>query len=619
LLLLYQSTNESRYEVPDGRTSLPLLCYFPWRAAHYQGVAALGIAKAMLYNLLFLYRIPRVSLANTSKATTDQRLLLAIQFACNQAGLRLPFTAAGVLVGPSVTEGAIVQHLAKLRARLLEAGESVPPLLKRGGGYGPAAGPSNSSKSAKAKGKAKVAGKSLKAATESDSDDDEGYEDDNAKDAKGKGKEKARPKGKKPQSKPRSTKAVAIKKESEDEDGSALSAKARGKRPRNVSGDDSEYGQGKKLAKVDSGGFLTIRRGKPGSDDGGEDEDEEMQEDWEEFESEGEDDDDLDTAQKTVAAGAPFLEQDSEHESEYSATWFQPQSQVARLKIGHGREAKKLLQNLGYVDPQEYGSEADEESVSYQEPTKAKEDLGDSGADHHGVVSCNAMGATGVDHGSKQLSMSPVARNDSQYGLGTFGTSGNNSIFANDLGGLQFPNDAAVAGPSNYQAIMTAGTDSYPFSTVYQSPSGNPTNPYAYHGYGLNGFQLGSSSFNGGQNANNFPAGSMGSGQPRIKNESRTGQGHQAFGVPQQANIPTTRDSWLSASNTNVHPTPNDGPIGGFDGYAPGGNSYFDYPAALNTGDSGQDPLTEFTGLDGIDSFMDDYHWTFPEVGGGGL
>lgn len=526
--------------------------------------------------------------------------------------MRLPFTAAGALVGPSVTEGAIVQHLAKLRARLLEAGESVPPLLKRGGGYGPAASPSNSSKSAKAKGKAKVAGKSLKAATESDSDDDEGYEDDNAKDAKGKGKEKARPKGKKPQSKPRSTKAVAIKKESEDEDGSGLSAKARGKRPRTVSGDDSEYGQGKKLAKVDSGGFLTIRRGKPGSDDGGEDEDEDMQEDWEEFESEGEDDDDLDTAQKTVAAGAPFLEQDSEHESEYSATWFKPQSQVAKLRIGHGREAKKLLQNLGYVVPQEYGSEADNESVAYEEPAKAKGADGESGAEHHQMVSSNALEATGVEDGSNQFSMSPVAGNHSQYDHGTFGTSSNNGVFANDLGGLQFPNDAAVAGLSNYRAIMTAGTDSYPFSTVYQSPSGNPTNPYTYHGYGLNGFQLGSSSFNGGQNSNSFSAGSMGSGQPRIKNESHTGQGFPAFGVPQQANIPNTRDSWLSATTTDVHPTPNDGPIGGFDGYAPEGNGYFDYPAALNAGDAAQDPLAEFT------SFMDGYQWTFPEVGGGG-
>lgn len=534
--------------------------------------------------------------------------------------MRLPFAAAGALVGPSVTEGAIVQHLAKLRARLLEAGESVPPLLKRGGGYGAPAGPSNSSKSAKAKGKStsRVARKSSKATTESDTDDDEEDEDDNIKIAKDKGKEKARLKGKKPLSKSRATKAIAIKKESEDENGSGLSAKARGKRPRSELEDDSDDEQDKKLAKVDAGRSSATRRGKSGSDDDGEEDDEDMQEDWEEFDSEGEEDDDLDTAQKTVAAGAPFLEQASDHESEYSATWFKPATKVTKLRIGHSREAKKLLQTLGYINPQNDDSEVDDESVSYEEPAEAKEADGESVAEHHGVVSSIATGATDVGDGSNQLSTSPVARSLAQYGLGTFGTSSNNGVFTNDLGGLQFPNDAAVAGPRTYPAIMAAGSDSYPFNTVYQRPSGVPANPHAYHGYDLNGFQLGPSSFNGGQNANKFSAGSMGSGQPSIKNESHTGQGYQAFGVPQQANTPAPRDSWLSATTTVVHPTPSDGSIGGFDGFAPGGNGYFDYPAALNTGDGAQDPLADFTSFDGFDSFMDGYHWTFPEAGGSG-
>lgn len=116
----------------------------------------------------------------------DQRLLLAIQYASNQQSVRIPFGAAGALVGSSVTEGAIVQHLAKLRARLLDAGEDVPPLLKRGGGYTPAASSSNAKKVAKPKRKAKPVGKSLSAATESDSGDDD-YDTQDIKD-KGKGK-----------------------------------------------------------------------------------------------------------------------------------------------------------------------------------------------------------------------------------------------------------------------------------------------------------------------------------------------------------------------------------------------------------------------------------------------
>jgi len=41
--------------------------------------------------------------------------------------------------------------------------------------------------------------------------------------------------------------------------------------------------------------------------------------------------DDGGTAQNVVTAGAPFLEQDSEHVPE----WFKPQTQVAKLRIGH--------------------------------------------------------------------------------------------------------------------------------------------------------------------------------------------------------------------------------------------------------------------------------------------
>lgn len=613
--MLCQRADGSQCESLGRKTTLPLLYHLLWRAApDYRGVAGLDIAKTLLLDFLFLYRTPWFLLANTSKATTDQRLLLAMQYASNQAGLRLPFAAAGALVGPSVTEGAIVQHLAKLRARLLEAGESVPPPLKRGGGYGPAAGSSNTSKSAKAKGKAKVkvARKSLKAATESDTDDDEGDEDDDVKNAKDKEEEKARPKGKKPLSKPRSTKPVSIKKESEDEAGPGLSAKARGKRPRSELEDDSDEEKGKKLAKVDAGGSRATRRGTSIFDDGDEEEEEDMQEDWEDFGSEGEDDDDLDRTQRTVAAGAPFLAQNSDHESEYSATWFKPQRHVAKLRIGRGHAAKKLLEDLGYLDPQDEDSEAGNESIPCEGPAGAREADVESGVEHHGVVSSNAMGATDVGDGSDEISMSPVARHPSQYGLGIFGPSSNNAIFANDHGGLQFPDDAAVRGPSNYQAMMTAGNDSYPFSTVYQSPNGNPANPYAYHGYGLNGFQLGSNAFSGGQNAHNFSTGSIGSSQPGINDESHASQGYQAFEVPQQANILTPRDPWLSATTTVVHPTPNDGPVGGFDGYTLGSNGYFGSPAALITGEDAQDPLTEFTRFD---SFLDGYQWTFPEVG----
>lgn len=82
------------------------------------------------------------SVANSSIAVMDQRLLLAIQYACNQAGVRIPFNQAGALIGPAVTEGALVRDLARLRGRLFAAGESVPPLPRRGGQPSTQAGPS---------------------------------------------------------------------------------------------------------------------------------------------------------------------------------------------------------------------------------------------------------------------------------------------------------------------------------------------------------------------------------------------------------------------------------------------------------------------------------------------
>ena len=61
----------------------------------------------------------------------DKKLLLCIQFACSEAGLRIPWENVAKLMGEKVSEGAIVQHLAKLRSKMLELRLDVPPPLKR--------------------------------------------------------------------------------------------------------------------------------------------------------------------------------------------------------------------------------------------------------------------------------------------------------------------------------------------------------------------------------------------------------------------------------------------------------------------------------------------------------
>ncbi|KAM5456382.1 hypothetical protein MaudCBS49596_001405 [Microsporum audouinii] len=64
----------------------------------------------------------------------DKKLLLAIQSACNKHGVRVPWGEVANMMQNNITDGAIVQHLAKLRTRMVEAGMEVPPPLRRAAG-----------------------------------------------------------------------------------------------------------------------------------------------------------------------------------------------------------------------------------------------------------------------------------------------------------------------------------------------------------------------------------------------------------------------------------------------------------------------------------------------------
>jgi hypothetical protein len=61
----------------------------------------------------------------------DTLLLLTVQSACNLTGVKVPWEKVAELMGPKFTEGAIVQHLSKLRVRREGAGQRVPPPLRR--------------------------------------------------------------------------------------------------------------------------------------------------------------------------------------------------------------------------------------------------------------------------------------------------------------------------------------------------------------------------------------------------------------------------------------------------------------------------------------------------------
>ena len=64
----------------------------------------------------------------------DKKLLLAMQYCCNLVGLTMPWSDIGSIMGEGISGGAVIQHLAKLRIRMIEQNLSVPPPLKRGGG-----------------------------------------------------------------------------------------------------------------------------------------------------------------------------------------------------------------------------------------------------------------------------------------------------------------------------------------------------------------------------------------------------------------------------------------------------------------------------------------------------
>ncbi|KAL8729255.1 MAG: hypothetical protein Q9166_004876 [cf. Caloplaca sp. 2 TL-2023] len=63
----------------------------------------------------------------------DKKLLLTVQWACNIKGVKIPWEMVATEMGPTVTAGAVIQHLAKFRSRMVAHGADVPPPLTRGG------------------------------------------------------------------------------------------------------------------------------------------------------------------------------------------------------------------------------------------------------------------------------------------------------------------------------------------------------------------------------------------------------------------------------------------------------------------------------------------------------
>ena len=66
-----------------------------------------------------IVEIDKLTLNRTDEI--DRRLLLMIDSTCKEEGVKLPWTKIAAALGPKFSEGAIIQHLAKMRNKVLEA------------------------------------------------------------------------------------------------------------------------------------------------------------------------------------------------------------------------------------------------------------------------------------------------------------------------------------------------------------------------------------------------------------------------------------------------------------------------------------------------------------------
>lgn len=144
----------------------------------------------------------------------DQLLLLTVQSVCNKNNVKIPWGEIADTMGHNVTEGAIVQHLAKLRSRRVSAQKPVPPPLRRGG-VGSSTTKSSGAKRRRSSATPTPAGKTSATIPVLDNSSDEDYVDGSETKARGKRARKTKP----PQ-----LEEVPIKAETESEDESEYEA-----------------------------------------------------------------------------------------------------------------------------------------------------------------------------------------------------------------------------------------------------------------------------------------------------------------------------------------------------------------------------------------------------------
>lgn len=105
--------------------------------------------------------------------------MLTIQWACNVKGIKIPFDLVASEMSSTtnsvISAGAIIQHLAKFRVRMVDQGLSVPPPLTRGGNNSVAA--LKASQSSKTDGPVKIASTRRRTKQKTSKQDDDSEEE----------------------------------------------------------------------------------------------------------------------------------------------------------------------------------------------------------------------------------------------------------------------------------------------------------------------------------------------------------------------------------------------------------------------------------------------------------
>ncbi|KAL8921992.1 MAG: hypothetical protein Q9208_005446 [Pyrenodesmia sp. 3 TL-2023] len=96
----------------------------PTKPTEKPGKTTAGVQKSQRPSKRFLVRW---------NEDMDKKLLLTVQWACNKKGVKIPWDIVGKEMGETITESAVIQHLAKLRQRMVKDDLPVPPALTRGG------------------------------------------------------------------------------------------------------------------------------------------------------------------------------------------------------------------------------------------------------------------------------------------------------------------------------------------------------------------------------------------------------------------------------------------------------------------------------------------------------